>query len=54
MKLMNVEWNLNELSLGQVWQVDLDKHEAIIKETLLVAQGENALEEYLRQVKKIK
>jgi dynein heavy chain 1, cytosolic len=51
MKAMNVEWNFNELNLGQVWKVDLNKYEAIIRETLLVAQGENGLEEYLKQVK---
>lgn len=51
MKSMNVSWNLNDLTLGQVWDTDLSKHETTIRDTLIAAQGEKALEEYLRQVR---
>ena len=51
MKEMNVNWVLNDLTLGQVWDVDLSRHEAAVKQILLVAQGELAIENYLRQVR---
>uniref|UniRef100_A0AC35TT30 DHC_N1 domain-containing protein n=1 Tax=Rhabditophanes sp. KR3021 TaxID=114890 RepID=A0AC35TT30_9BILA len=51
MKELNVNWNLQELTLGQVWDIDLVKHENVIRQVLLVAQGEMALEEFLRQVR---
>jgi len=50
MKHLNVSWNLNELNLGEIWQTDLTKREPILKDILIVAQGEKALEEYLKQV----
>ena len=34
----------------QVWGVDLQKNEMIVKDVILVAQGEMALEEFLKQV----
>ena len=40
-----------ELSLGVLWDIDLIRNESKIKDVLLVAQGEMALEEYLRQVR---
>ena len=51
MKFVNVSWNLNELTLGQMWEVDLLKYESFINEILTVAQGEKGLEEFLKQVK---
>ncbi len=48
---LRVSWLLSDLTLGQVWDVDLLKNEAIIKDVILVAQGEMALEEFLKQVK---
>lgn len=48
---LRVSWNPNELTLGQVWQVDLIRHESTIRQMLLVAQGEMALEVFLKQVK---
>ena len=42
---------LSDLTLGQVWDVDLLKNESIIKDVIQVAQGEMALEEFLKQVK---
>jgi len=47
---LHINWVLSELSLGQVWEVDLQRNEATIKDVLLVAQGEMALEEFLKQV----
>ena len=34
----------------QVWGVDLQKNEMVVKDVILVAQGEMALEEFLKQV----
>ncbi|KAF6768135.1 hypothetical protein AHF37_06451 [Paragonimus kellicotti] len=50
MKKLNVNWTMSELTLGHVWDIDLQKNDAVIKEVLLVAQGEKALEEFLKQV----
>jgi len=41
---------LPDLTLGHLWDVDLVKNEMIVKDVLLVAQGEMALEEFLKQV----
>lgn len=49
-KSLRVSWVLSELTLGQVWEVDLLRHESAIKDVLIVAQGEMALEEFLKQV----
>jgi len=38
------------LSLGVVWDLDLPVNETILREIVIQAQGEMALEEYLRQV----
>uniref|UniRef100_A0AC34GH17 Dynein heavy chain linker domain-containing protein n=1 Tax=Panagrolaimus sp. ES5 TaxID=591445 RepID=A0AC34GH17_9BILA len=51
MKELHVNWNLSDLQLGQVWDADLLRHENGIKQVLLVAQGELALEEFLKQVR---
>lgn len=50
MKQLKVNWVLSDLTLGQVWDVNLQKNEAIVKDIILVAQGEMALEEFLKQV----
>ena len=47
---LNVRWVLSELTLGLVWDVDLLKNELIVRDVILVAQGEMALEEFLKQV----
>lgn len=49
---LRVSWVLPDLTLGQLWDVDLIKNEMIIKDVLLVAQGEMALEEFLKQVQR--
>ena len=50
MRRLNVNWLLPELTLGQVWDIDLQRHENVVKDVILVAQGEMALEEFLKQV----
>lgn len=51
MKRLHVNWVPSELTLGQIWDVDLQKNEMVVKDVLLVAQGEMALEEFLKQVR---
>ncbi|XP_001636057.2 cytoplasmic dynein 1 heavy chain 1 isoform X2 [Nematostella vectensis] len=53
MRRLHVNWVLTDLTLGQVWDVDLQKNEAVVKDTILVAQGEMALEEFLKQVRDV-
>lgn len=50
MKMLNVHWVVTDLTLGRVWDIDLQKNENILKDVILVAQGELALENFLRQV----
>ncbi|EMD41600.1 dynein heavy chain protein 1 [Gelatoporia subvermispora B] len=45
--------SLNLMSLGNVYDLDLRKNENTIKEVIVQAQGEMALEEYIKQVKEI-
>ncbi|UYV74436.1 DYNC1H1 [Cordylochernes scorpioides] len=51
MRALRVSWVLSDLTLGQVWDVDLQRNEAVIHDVILVAQGEMALEEFLKQVR---
>jgi dynein heavy chain 1 len=53
MKQLKVVWNLNDLTLGSIWQTNLLSHEASIKSIMAIAQGEKALEEFLRQVNEL-
>ncbi|KAM9149649.1 LOW QUALITY PROTEIN: cytoplasmic dynein 1 heavy chain 1-like [Pangshura tecta] len=53
MKRLHANWVVSELTLGQIWDVDLQKNEAIVKDVLLVAQGEMALEEFLKQIREV-
>lgn len=39
------------MSLGQVHDLDLKRNEGLIKEVVMQAQGEMALEEFIKQVK---
>ncbi|KAG6866267.1 hypothetical protein C0991_006854 [Blastosporella zonata] len=41
------------MTLGHVYDMDLKKNENLIKEVIIQAQGEMALEEYIKQVKEI-
>lgn len=51
-RALKVDWSLSELTLGQVWDADLLHNEHTVKDVVSVAQGEMALEEFLKQVKK--
>lgn len=42
---------MGRMTLGQVYDLDLKRNESLIKEIVLQAQGEMALEEFLRQVR---
>ncbi|EUB63753.1 Cytoplasmic dynein 1 heavy chain [Echinococcus granulosus] len=50
---LNVNWVMSELTLGQLWDIDLQKNEAVIRDVFLVAQGEKALEEFMKQVTEV-
>lgn len=49
-KQLQVNWVLSELTLGQVWDIDLQKNELAVKDIIRMAQGEMALEKFLKQV----
>ncbi|KAI9173154.1 dynein heavy chain [Blastocladiella emersonii ATCC 22665] len=51
LKQLNVHLLLTDLTLGHVWTLDLRRNEQVIRTVITTAQGEMALEEYLRQVK---
>ncbi|XP_071963522.1 cytoplasmic dynein 1 heavy chain 1-like [Antedon mediterranea] len=51
MKSLRVNWILAELTLGQVWDIDLLRNESIVRDIINIAQGEMALEEFLKQVR---
>uniref|UniRef100_UPI00358E5199 cytoplasmic dynein 1 heavy chain 1-like n=1 Tax=Myxine glutinosa TaxID=7769 RepID=UPI00358E5199 len=53
MRRLRVTWVLSELALGHIWDIDLQRNEAVVKDVLLVAQGEMALEEFLKQIKEL-
>lgn len=44
-------YSASSMTLGVVWDLDLKRHDAIIKAVVAQAQGELALEEYLKQVR---
>lgn len=50
MRKLRVNWVLSDMTLGHIWDIDLVKNESTIRDILLVAQGEKALEEFLKQV----
>jgi dynein heavy chain 1 len=53
MKRLRVNWVLSELTLGHLWDVNLYKNEMTVRDVLAVAQGEKALEEFLKQVSEV-
>jgi dynein heavy chain 1 len=42
MKQLRVNWVLSDLTLGQVWDVNLQKNGAVVTDIILVALGEMA------------
>lgn len=52
-KTLRVEgrFTLSEMTIGHLWDLDLKRNEQVIRDVILQAQGEMALEEFLKQVK---
>eukprot|EP01113_Clastostelium_recurvatum_P011812 TRINITY_DN1605_c0_g1_i1.p1 TRINITY_DN1605_c0_g1~~TRINITY_DN1605_c0_g1_i1.p1 ORF type:complete len:4689 (+),score=1530.43 TRINITY_DN1605_c0_g1_i1:285-14351(+) len=50
-KRLNANWVQTELTLGHIWDADLSKNEHVFREVITAAQGELALEEFLKQVR---
>ncbi|KAJ3336987.1 hypothetical protein HDU93_001788 [Gonapodya sp. JEL0774] len=46
-------FNLPDMTLGHLWDFDLKRNESSIRDVIIVAQGEMALEEFLKQVKEV-
>lgn len=51
MTRLRVHWALAELTLGDVWRADLLANEKAVREVLVMAQGEMALEMFLAQLR---
>ncbi|GAA6030036.1 hypothetical protein JCM8097_009225 [Rhodosporidiobolus ruineniae] len=45
------QYSPSSMTLGAVWDLDLKRNEVVIKEVIVQAQGEMALEEFTKQVK---
>ncbi|KAI8852562.1 dynein heavy chain and region D6 of dynein motor-domain-containing protein [Chytridium lagenaria] len=52
-KVLKFEGTLSftEITLGHLWDGDLKRHETVLKEVVVTAQGEMALEEFIRMVR---
>jgi len=48
---LKLKVGFNELTLGHLWDADLEKNQQQIKEVLARAQGEMGLEEFMREVR---
>ncbi|KAF8817901.1 dynein heavy chain family protein, partial [Cardiosporidium cionae] len=48
---LRLKVSLSEMTIGNIWAADLKTHEQAIKEILSQAQGELAVEEFLRNIK---
>lgn len=48
---MPAGYSASGMTLGQVYDLDLKRNESLIKEVVVQAQGEMALEEFLKQVR---
>jgi dynein heavy chain 1 len=44
------QYSPSAMTLGSVWDLDLKRNELLIKDVIVQAQGEMALEEFLKQV----
>ncbi|KAF9161045.1 hypothetical protein DFQ26_004928 [Actinomortierella ambigua] len=42
---------LSDMTVGNIWDMDLKRNETLIRDIIVVAQGEMALEEFLKQVR---
>lgn len=50
MKKLNTIWNLNDLTIGSIWDANLNMYSSILKEMCKMAQGEKVIEEFLNQI----
>ncbi|KAI9501195.1 dynein heavy chain [Coemansia spiralis] len=50
-KALKVSTTMSDLTLGDVWDFDILRNESIIRDVIIVAQGEMALEEFLGQIR---
>ncbi|CAF0789670.1 unnamed protein product [Didymodactylos carnosus] len=52
LKILNLNWNMNDVTLREVWDMKdkIKKNEHDIRDIMVAAQGEKALEEFLRQI----
>lgn len=50
-KALRVSPSMSELTLGHVWDFDIQKNETLIRDVITMAQGEMALEEFLGQIR---
>ena len=49
---LGASWaNINDRTLGNIWDIDLIRNEKLVREVLTVAQGEMALEQFINQTK---
>lgn len=46
------QYSPSSMTLGSVWDLDLKRNEGMLKEVIVQAQGEMALEEFLKQVRR--
>ena len=53
MNKMNVQMNLNDLTLGHLWDINLIVYKPIINDMVKVAEGEKAIEEFLKKVSEL-
>lgn len=49
-KQLGANWQLTELTLGQLWDTNIESNEHIYKDIIRVAQGELVLEVHLREI----
>jgi dynein heavy chain 1 len=50
---VTVSVGLNQMTLGQIYDLDLLRNETVVRDVLSVANGEMALEEYIKSVKDV-
>ncbi|KAF9586482.1 hypothetical protein BGW38_004001 [Lunasporangiospora selenospora] len=52
-KALRVEgrFTMSEMTVGNIWDLDLKRNESLVRDIIVVAQGEMALEEFLKQVR---
>ncbi|KAL6068809.1 putative dyneins heavy chain [Balamuthia mandrillaris] len=48
---LNANWLFTELTLGDIWDCDLNRNAKLFKDIIQQAQGELALEEFIKQIR---